>query len=68
MTGVITRAGAIPADLVVLSGGRLSLAPALFAEVGATLEEQSVRCGFICYTRYFRIHPTRARTSGWRPS
>ena len=56
VTGVITRAGAIPADHVVLSGGRLSLAPALFAEVGATLEEQSVRCGFICYTRYFRIH------------
>ena len=56
VTGVITRDGAIPADLVVLSGGRLSLAPALFAEVGATLEEQSVRCGFICYTRYFRIH------------
>ena len=56
VTGVITSDGAIPADLVVLSGGRLSLAPALFAEVGATLEEQSVRCGFICYTRYFRIH------------
>jgi hypothetical protein len=53
---VITRDGAT-ADVVVLSGGRLGLAPALFAEVGATLEEQSVRCGFICYTRYFRIHP-----------
>jgi 2-polyprenyl-6-methoxyphenol hydroxylase-like FAD-dependent oxidoreductase len=57
VTGVLTRDGAIPADVVVLSGGRLSLAPALFAEVGTTLEEQSVRCGFICYTRYFRIHP-----------
>jgi 2-polyprenyl-6-methoxyphenol hydroxylase-like FAD-dependent oxidoreductase len=57
VTGVTTRDGAIPADVVVLSGGRLSLAPALFAEVGATLEEQSVRCGFTCYTRYFRIHP-----------
>jgi 2-polyprenyl-6-methoxyphenol hydroxylase-like FAD-dependent oxidoreductase len=57
VTGVITRDGAIPADVVVLSGGRLGLAPALFAEAGATLEEQSERCGFICYTRYFRIHP-----------
>jgi 2-polyprenyl-6-methoxyphenol hydroxylase-like FAD-dependent oxidoreductase len=57
VTGVTTRDGAVPADVVVLSGGRLGLAPALFAEVGATLEEQSVRCGFICYTRYFRIHP-----------
>jgi 2-polyprenyl-6-methoxyphenol hydroxylase-like FAD-dependent oxidoreductase len=56
VTGVITRDGAIPADVVVLSGGRLGLAPALFAEAGASLEEQSVRCGFICYTRYFRIH------------
>jgi len=57
ITGVTTRDGAVPADIVVLSGGRLGLAPALFAEAGATLEEQSVRCGFICYTRYFRIHP-----------
>jgi hypothetical protein len=54
--GVTTRDGALPADVVVLSGGRLGLAPALLAEAGASVEEQSVRCGFICYTRYFRIH------------
>jgi 2-polyprenyl-6-methoxyphenol hydroxylase-like FAD-dependent oxidoreductase len=55
VTGVATSSGAIPADVVVVSGGRSVPVARWFGAIGANAPaEQSQSCGSACYTRYFR--------------
>jgi 2-polyprenyl-6-methoxyphenol hydroxylase-like FAD-dependent oxidoreductase len=57
VVGVKTRThGAIAAQTVVIAGGRAAPVGRWFAEIGATPPaEESEGCGFVCFTRYFRI-------------
>jgi 2-polyprenyl-6-methoxyphenol hydroxylase-like FAD-dependent oxidoreductase len=56
VSGVETASGTIPADLVVVAGGRSLPVARWFEAIGAVApEEQSEGCGFCCYTRYFRL-------------
>lgn len=48
--------GAIPAQTVVIAGGRAAPIGRWFAGIGANSPaEESEGCGFLCFTRYFRI-------------
>ncbi len=57
VVGVKTRThGPIAARTVVIAGGRAAPVGRWFAEIGATPPaEESEGCGFMCFTRYFRI-------------
>jgi 2-polyprenyl-6-methoxyphenol hydroxylase-like FAD-dependent oxidoreductase len=57
VVGVTTRTrGTIRAQTVVIAGGRTAPVGRWFAEIGATPPaEESEGCGFLCFTRYFRI-------------
>ena len=55
VTGVRTRSGETPADLVVDAMGRSSPLPDWLAEIGAgPVEEEKEDSGFAYYTRFFR--------------
>jgi 2-polyprenyl-6-methoxyphenol hydroxylase-like FAD-dependent oxidoreductase len=55
VTGVDTANGGIPADLVVIAGGRSVPVSRWFQAIGAAApSEKAEGCGFACYTRYFR--------------
>ena len=57
VVGVRTRKhGSIAAETVVIAGGRRVPVQRWFAQIGAAPPvERSEGCGFVCYTRFFRI-------------
>jgi 2-polyprenyl-6-methoxyphenol hydroxylase-like FAD-dependent oxidoreductase len=57
VVGVRTRDhGSIAAATVVIAGGRRVPMQRWFAQIGAARPvEQSEACGFVCYTRFFRV-------------
>ena len=57
VVGVRTREeGSIAARTVVIAGGRRVPVRRWFQEIGASAPvEQSEGCGFVCYTRFFRV-------------
>jgi 2-polyprenyl-6-methoxyphenol hydroxylase-like FAD-dependent oxidoreductase len=57
VVGVRTREeGSIAARTVVIAGGRRVPVKRWFQEIGASAPvEESEGCGFVCYTRFFRI-------------
>jgi 2-polyprenyl-6-methoxyphenol hydroxylase-like FAD-dependent oxidoreductase len=58
VTGVRTRDhGSIAADAVVIAGGRLLPLRSWFEAIGAGAPDEFAEgSGFLCFTRYFRIH------------
>jgi 2-polyprenyl-6-methoxyphenol hydroxylase-like FAD-dependent oxidoreductase len=57
VVGVRTRGeGSIAARTVVIAGGRRAPVQRWFQEIGASAPaEESEGCGFVCYTRFFRV-------------
>lgn len=57
VVGVRTRdGGSIAGETVIVAGGRRVPVRRWFEEIGAqTPAEESEGCGFVCYTRFFRI-------------
>lgn len=57
VVGVRTRGGSVEAETVVIAGGRRVPVQRWFEAIGAQApEEESEGCGFVAFTRFFRIH------------
>jgi len=60
VTGVRTREGNVPADLVIDSTGRRSPIDSWLTEIGAaTTATWRAECGVAYYSRHYRLRPTR---------